>query len=165
MTNDHGHRMLNKDISLVYCRGLYTDPWSGATQGAACRGLRSPGRHQAGWKANKSLPGLQSGGFKRALTGWGMGTGDSEVTSYDGLAQVLCQLWDTHYLEILSSSLQPPPPPNLPLGLEFLNQRSAKHGCAPQCLDVGRSTHPISPVDPPASLPCLVLALALESDC
>lgn len=40
-----------------------------------------------------------------------MGTGDSEVTSYDGLAQVLCQLWDTHYLEILSSSLQPPPPP------------------------------------------------------
>ena len=59
----------------------------------------------------------------------------------------------------------PPPTPNLPLGLEFLNQRSAKHGCAPQCLDVGRSTHPISPVDPPASLPCLVLALALESDC
>lgn len=47
--------MLNEDISPIYSRGLYTEPWPGATQGAACSSLGSLGRHQAGRKANHQV--------------------------------------------------------------------------------------------------------------
>lgn len=74
-TNTRGHRMLNEDISAVFSRGLHMDPWPGATQGAACRGLGSLGRYQASWKANESLSGFRSGCSKRAQQagGWGEG--------------------------------------------------------------------------------------------